>query len=53
MTIDPELRSLDEVIAESELLILCAPHAAYQRADFKGKPVFDVWGHLEGDNVIR
>jgi UDP-N-acetyl-D-mannosaminuronic acid dehydrogenase len=53
VTIDPELRSLDEVIAESELLILCAPHAAYQRADFKGKPVFDVWGHLEGDNVIR
>jgi UDP-N-acetyl-D-mannosaminuronic acid dehydrogenase len=53
VTSDPELRSLDEVIAESDLLILCAPHAAYRESDFKGKPVFDVWGHLEGANVIR
>ena len=41
------------VIAQSDLLILCAPHAAYRDADFKGKPVFDVWGHLVGANVIR
>jgi UDP-N-acetyl-D-mannosaminuronic acid dehydrogenase len=53
VTTDPELRSLDEVIARSDLLILCAPHAAYRQADFKGKPVFDVWGHLDGANVIR
>src|SRR5665213_703318 len=53
VTTDPELRPLDEVIAKSDLLILCAPHAAYKSADFKGKPVFDVWGHLEGNNVIR
>ncbi len=50
---DPELRPLDEVIANSDLMILCAPHAAYARADFKGKPVFDVWGHLQGANIIR
>ena len=53
VTTDPELRPLDEVIAKSDLLILCAPHAAYRQADFKGKPVFDLWGHLEGANVIR
>ena len=53
VTIDPEIRPLDDVIARSDLLILCAPHAAYRQADFKGKPVFDVWGHLEGANVIR
>ncbi len=53
VTTDPELKPLDEVIAKSDLLILCAPHAAYAQADFKGKPVFDVWGHLEGPNVIR
>ena len=53
VTTDPELMPLDEVIAKSDLLILCAPHAAYRDADFKGKPVFDVWGHLEGANVIR
>jgi len=50
---DPELRPLDEVIAQSDLMILCAPHAVYRQADFRGKPVFDVWGHLEGANVIR
>jgi len=53
VTTDPELLPLDEVIAKSDLLILCAPHAAYRAADFKGKPVFDVWGHLQGANVIR
>lgn len=50
---DPELRPLDEVIGASDLLIVCAPHAAYRKADFQGKPVFDLWGHLEDGNVIR
>ncbi len=50
---DPELRTLDEVIGMSDLLIVCAPHAAYRNADYRGKPVFDLWGHLEGGNVIR
>ena len=53
VTTDPDLMPLDEVIDKSDLLILCAPHAAYRQADFKGKPVFDVWGHLQGPNVIR
>ena len=53
VTTDPELRPLDEVIAQSDLMILCAPHAVYRQADFLDKPVFDVWGHLEGANVIR
>jgi UDP-N-acetyl-D-mannosaminuronic acid dehydrogenase len=53
VTTDPELKPLDEVIANSDLMILCAPHAVYRNADFKGKPVFDVWGELQGPNVIR
>lgn len=53
VTTDPELRPLADVVDKCDLLILCAPHAAYKNADFKGKPVFDVWGHLEGKNVIR
>jgi UDP-N-acetyl-D-mannosaminuronic acid dehydrogenase len=53
VTTDPELMPLDTVIAQSDLLILCAPHATYRDADFMGKPVFDVWGDLEGANVIR
>ena len=53
VTTDPELRPLEDVISRSDLMILCAPHAAYREADFRGKPVFDLWGHLEGSNVIR
>ncbi len=53
VTTDPQLQPLSEVIGKSDLMILCAPHAAYRDADFCGKPVFDLWGHLEGDNIIR
>jgi len=53
VTMDPELTSLEMVVAESDLLILCTPHAVYRSADLKGKPVVDVWGHLSGANVIR
>jgi UDP-N-acetyl-D-mannosaminuronic acid dehydrogenase len=50
---DPDLQPLEQVIARSDLLILCAPHAVYRETDFGGKPIFDVWGHLDGANVIR
>ena len=52
VTTDPELLELDEVIARSDLLVLCAPHRAYRELDFSGKPVLDVWGALERANVI-
>jgi UDP-N-acetyl-D-mannosaminuronic acid dehydrogenase len=52
VTTDPELLGLDEVIARSDLLILCAPHSAYRDLDFGGKPVVDVWGCLKKANVI-
>jgi len=52
VTTDPELLALDEVIARSDLLILCAPHAVYRDLDFAGKPVVDVWGFLKNANVI-
>jgi UDP-N-acetyl-D-mannosaminuronic acid dehydrogenase len=50
---DPDLKPLDDVIAKSDLMILCTPHACYKDADFKGKPVVDVWGFLNGANIIR
>ena len=53
VTTDPQLLPLAEVIERSDLLILCAPHAAYRAADFKGKPIVDVWGELQGANIIR
>jgi UDP-N-acetyl-D-mannosaminuronic acid dehydrogenase len=53
VTTDPQLLPLADVIERSDLLILCAPHAAYRTADFKSKPVVDVWGELQGANIIR
>ena len=52
VTDDPHLLPLDEVIARSDLLILCTPHRVYKNADFKGKPMVDVWGMLENANVV-
>jgi UDP-N-acetyl-D-mannosaminuronic acid dehydrogenase len=52
VTSDPAVLSLDEVIARSDILILCTPHSAYAEADLKGKPVADVWGFLKNANVV-
>jgi len=52
VTTDPELTALDEVIARSDVLILCAPHSVYRDLDFAGKPVVDVWGFLTKANVL-
>jgi UDP-N-acetyl-D-mannosaminuronic acid dehydrogenase len=52
VTIDPDLLPLDEVVARSDILILCTPHLGYKSADLNGKPVVDVWGLLENANVI-
>lgn len=46
VTTDPSLLPLDEVIAKSDIMILCTPHSAYAATDFKGKPIVDVWGFL-------
>jgi UDP-N-acetyl-D-mannosaminuronic acid dehydrogenase len=51
--VDPDLKPLDDVIAESDLLILCAPHGAYKNTDFKDKPVYDLWGHVDAPSAIR
>jgi len=53
VTTDPGLLPLEQVVAESDLLILCTPHRAYRTADLGGKPIFDVWGVLDSPNVIR
>jgi UDP-N-acetyl-D-mannosaminuronic acid dehydrogenase len=52
VTTDPDLRPLDEVVAQSDLLILCAPHSTYREHGFGGKPVVDVWGFLRKANVV-
>ena len=43
VTVDPALLSQDEVIAQADVLVIGAPHAAYRelRTDV---PVVDIWG---------
>jgi UDP-N-acetyl-D-mannosaminuronic acid dehydrogenase len=53
VTCDPELLALEEVVERSDLLILCTPHSSYKDINLNDKPVVDVWGFLEGANVIR
>jgi UDP-N-acetyl-D-mannosaminuronic acid dehydrogenase len=53
VTTDPDLLPLDEVVARSNILILCTPHHAYKNEPLGGKPVVDVWGHLTQANVIK
>jgi UDP-N-acetyl-D-mannosaminuronic acid dehydrogenase len=52
VTTDASLLPLDQVVARSDILILCTPHSAYASADLKGKPVVDVWGFLRNANVV-
>ena len=44
VSVDPDLKPLDEVLDRSDLLVLCAPHSDYRGLDLRGKPVLDVWG---------
>jgi UDP-N-acetyl-D-mannosaminuronic acid dehydrogenase len=52
VTTDPDILPLEDVIARSDILILCAPHSVYAEADLKGKPVVDIWGFLKNANVV-
>jgi UDP-N-acetyl-D-mannosaminuronic acid dehydrogenase len=52
VTTDVNILPFDEVVARSDILILCTPHSVYAEADLKGKPVVDVWGFLKNANVV-
>ena len=43
---DDRLVPLDRVLAESDILVLGAPHKAYRGLEVGGKDVIDVWGLL-------
>ena len=50
VTTDPDLRPLDDVLSEADLLIIAAPHPEY--ADLKTtKPIADIWNVL-GKGVV-
>ena len=43
---DPDLLPIDQVVSESDLLVLAVPHTAYRNLNLVGTPVIDVWGFL-------
>jgi UDP-N-acetyl-D-mannosaminuronic acid dehydrogenase len=47
---DERFVGLDEVVRDSEIVVLGAPHRAYQGLRLGGKDVVDVWGAL-GDGI--
>jgi len=50
VTVDPNLAPLEQVLAESDLLVIGAPHPEYRNL-VTDKPVADVWNIL-GDGVL-
>ncbi len=47
VTSDDSLLPVEAVLERSDLLVLCAPHAAYGDLDLGETPVVDVWGFLK------
>jgi UDP-N-acetyl-D-mannosaminuronic acid dehydrogenase len=45
---DPRLLPLEKVLADSEILVIGAPHQAYRQADLRGRKVVDIWGVVDG-----
>jgi len=41
---DPSFDSLAKVLAESDVLVIAAPHRAYKKLDLAGRDVVDIWG---------
>jgi UDP-N-acetyl-D-mannosaminuronic acid dehydrogenase len=41
---DPSFVPLEKVVAESDILVIAAPHKAYHKLDLEGHEVVDVWG---------
>ena len=44
--VDPRFVPLERVLAESDILVLGAPHAAYRSLPVDGRDVVDVWGAM-------
>ncbi|MFT4286451.1 nucleotide sugar dehydrogenase [Nocardioides sp.] len=51
VTVDDDLLPLKQVVAESDLLILAAPHAAYAELD-PSLPIVDLWNFLGAGGVV-
>jgi UDP-N-acetyl-D-mannosaminuronic acid dehydrogenase len=52
VTNDATLRPLEEVIAQSDLLVIAAPHHEYRQIATAGKPVVDIWNLLPSPAAV-
>jgi UDP-N-acetyl-D-mannosaminuronic acid dehydrogenase len=43
VTTDPDLRPVEEVLAQSNVILVCVPHRVYRGLDLTGKAVVDIW----------
>jgi UDP-N-acetyl-D-mannosaminuronic acid dehydrogenase len=41
---DPSFAPLETVVADSDILVIAAPHLAYRKLKLEGRDVVDVWG---------
>jgi UDP-N-acetyl-D-mannosaminuronic acid dehydrogenase len=41
---DPQLLPLEEVLRQSDVLIIGAPHDLYRTIDYCDRTVIDIWG---------
>jgi UDP-N-acetyl-D-mannosaminuronic acid dehydrogenase len=51
VTVDPNLVTLEQLIAESDVLIIASPHKIYKSLD-TNKPIIDIWNLLGNGNLI-
>ncbi len=51
VTSDAEIKPLDEVIAKSDLLVLCTPHGAYKDLDVGETPLIDIWRYIGSGRI--
>jgi UDP-N-acetyl-D-mannosaminuronic acid dehydrogenase len=41
---DPSFVALEQVVKESDVIVIAAPHKAYKKLKLEGRDVVDVWG---------
>jgi UDP-N-acetyl-D-mannosaminuronic acid dehydrogenase len=44
--------SADELVLQSDVIILAAPHSAYRQLDLKDKPLIDVWNFYQRGGIV-
>jgi UDP-N-acetyl-D-mannosaminuronic acid dehydrogenase len=51
VTVDPNLVTLEQIIVDSDVLIIASPHNVYKSLH-TNKPIIDVWNLLGNGNII-